>query len=559
MDYLLSLFVVLLVLINGFSILNLSGLSLYIKNLRLLIFGFSFFLGTLFLIFSIKLFSLIFSSAVIGLYIFYFLSLSGIYLSRYYLFEVFFNKISLKNVALFIIFYILLFVLLAIFWIQHSDTDNPFAMIGSLHSVRYVEVANFIIVNNYIPIIGQNIGQSIIAYVVLALGAKSGYIALTTFLVSSLIFLIFIVYDLFNQYLKDKKFSLVATFIFFSGNTALTTSSILIIDSGSPFFLIGYTDTFVGMSIMFILLVFYNYISKLVKIGLKQYSMLFFLFAGMFSVAPQNIILILSMLTMLLLVTLIFQSFSIRHKKVLVLSLLFSLITGVPQGGMLTPSVLHDRIEIQGMMKVQQDNISAIKVHPGLMHIVKQVDSFNSNVHFDRLEKILDAKDKKNYRLAFFYVEESLVASLRMVFFPFIGFVILFLMINKIRNKFTSKEILINLDLLKIVGSTLFFIGFFVAFSFMVYGYKWELARFIIPGIMFGMFSFILVVMFLLQKNIKNTNLKIASIIIFVSLAPLSDFVFTIKQRMIENSDVEVFLDRYNAFSQNNLIDEEVK
>lgn len=553
MDYLLSLVVVALSVANGFAVMHLSGITFNFKNYKAFNFGSAFFIGVLFLIVSVKLFSFIFGNSIAGLGIFCFISLVIIFFARHHIFDIIKNHLTIKTFFIFISFFLLTFILLLTYWLQSDDLNNPFAMIGSLHSVRYAELAQYILTHNYIPSVGQNSGQSTLTYVVLAFGVKSPYIALTTFLVASEIFLSLFIYNLFDMYLKNKKNSIIATFLFFTANTALSSAHILIIDSGSPFFVNGYSDTLLGMFIIFMLVILYDIFSKLDRLNFKQYSLILFLFVGTFFVAPQNILLILGALVALSLLAFFKMTSPMKLKKTMLSLILISFVIAIPQGGMLTPSVLQDNVKIPGMMKVAS-NQPTIRIHPGIMNFIQQIDTFDPNNHRDRAHKIKELVEQKNLRSAIFYLEESFISSLRMVFFPFLGFIILFFFAGQMKEKYGRDTQLINIDLLKTIGITIFIIGFILVFSIDIHGYKWEMARFLIPGITLGLFSFILAVFFLLQKSSKFINLKIAIILILMSLSTLSEFVMTIKQRIVENRDSKTLENRYKSFSQSDNI-----
>ena len=544
MDYFLSIFVVLGSLINGFAILNISKID--IPKFKSLNFGIAFFIGILFLIVSVRSFSFIFKNAFVGLIIVAFLSLILIYVSRQYLIDIVKNNITFKNCVLFTFSFLILFIVLLIYWLRTSDLNSPFATIGSLHSVRYVNLSEYILQNNYIPIVGQNTGQSILTYIVLAMGAKSGYIALTTFLVASIIFLSMIVYGLFNIYLKNNNFSLIATLIFFTANTALSTSHILVIDSGSPFFLNGYTDTILGMFIILMFVILYSNFSKINRLNFCQYALILFLMVGTFYVAPQNILLTMGVLTIIL----IFR-FSLKHKYTIGLLIFLSLIISVPQGGMLTPSPLQDNISISGMMKVERDGRPTVQIHPGLMYYLQNIDDFDRTNHYNRIKHILKLLEKHDFKSALFYSEEIFVTSIRMLFFPIMGFILLFFYTNKIKEKyFLEDENFFNVDVLKNFGFLVFAIGFFVAFTFEIHGYKWEMARFIIPGIMFGMFSFIISMFTILRENPKNIRLKIVALLILTSFGPISNFLLTLEKGIVENTNTTILKNRYEVFSK---------
>ena len=549
MDYLLSLLVVALSVVNGFAIMYLSGMAFEFKNYKAFNFGSAFFIGALFLIVSVKFFSFIFVNSIAGLGFFCFLSLIIIYFARHHIFDIIKNHLTIKTFFIFISFFLLTFILLLTYWLKSDDLNDPFAIIGSLHSVRYAELAQYILTHNYVPSVGQNSGQSTLTYVALAFGVKSPYIALTTFLVASEIFLSFFIYNLFDMYLKNKNNSIIATFLFFTANTALSSAHILIIDSGSPFFVNGYTDTLLGMFIIFMLVILYDLFSKLDRLDFKQNGLILFLFVGTFFVAPQNILLILGALVTLSLLAFFRNSSSIKLKKTIISLALLSFVIAIPQGGMLTPAVFQDNVQIPGMMKVTSGK-PIISIHPGIMNHVQQIDTFNNDNYKDRVHKIKGLVEQKNLGLAIFYLEESFISSLRMVFFPFLGFIVLFFFAEQMKEKYARENQLISLDLLKIIGVTIFTIGFLLVFSIDIHGYKWEMSRFMIPGIMLGLFCFILSIFFLLHKNSKHVNLKIIVLIAVMAYPTLSDFVMTIKQRVIENSDSKTLEDRYKSFSQ---------
>jgi len=70
MDYLLSILVIFICILNGLVVLKISGITLNIDKFKPLYFGFSYFIGILFLIVSVRVFSFFFSNAFIGLLFF---------------------------------------------------------------------------------------------------------------------------------------------------------------------------------------------------------------------------------------------------------------------------------------------------------------------------------------------------------------------------------------------------------------------------------------------------------------------------------------------------------
>ena len=75
------------------------------------------------------------------------------------------------------------------------------------------------------------------------------------------------------------------------------------------------------------------------------------------------------------------------------------------------------------------------------------------------------------------------------------------------------------------------------------------MSRFTIPGIVFGMFSFILFIFLIIQNNRSNIRLKILVLIIVTSIGPVSNFLLIMQKRIFENSNSDILENRYKAFS----------
>ncbi len=544
MDYIISFFLVMFNILNGLSIIHLSGFSNFLKENKTLNFSFAFFIGTIFLIVSIKTVGFIFSNLLLGVIGFFIISMFSIYFSKSYIIEIYKKSLSLKTFLIFIFSFLISFLILSIYWLQHSDLSNAFATIGSLHSVRYVELAQYMLINNYSPIIGQNSGQSTITYLSLLLGVNSGYVTLTIFLTASIIFISFIIYYLFNLFIKNRNLSVFATLIFLTANTALSTNHILIIDSGSPFFVNGYTDTIIGIFTILSFILIYKFLYSLDKIGYKEMLILLILLIGSFFSAPQNIILFTTLIGFLFVLK-IYKKICIKHFKTITILIFFSSVIAIPQGGMLTPKKLHENLNIPGMMSISSMDKNSISIAPGVFHYSQYIDTFHKDRYDSNIIEMAKSFKNKDYRLVLLYLEDIFVMSLRMLFFPISGFILLFLYSNKLIQ---DEENLYLVNFIKISGVVFFAVGFLISFSIAISGHKWELVRFLIPGIVLGLFSFILIAFLSFKKRINHFKLKVCGLFILMSLAPVTDFILTIDQRFIENSNPKILKEKLEAF-----------
>ena len=544
MDYIISFFLVMFNILNGLSIIHLSGFSNFLKENKTLNFSFAFFIGTIFLIVSIKTVGFIFSNLLLGVIGFFIISMFSIYFSKSYIIEIYKKSLSLKTFLIFIFSFLISFLILSIYWLQHSDLSNAFATIGSLHSVRYVELAQYMLINNYSPIIGQNSGQSTITYLSLLLGVNSGYVTLTIFLTASIIFISFIIYYLFNLFIKNRNLSVFATLIFLTANTALSTNHILIIDSGSPFFVNGYTDTIIGIFTILSFILIYKFLYSLDKIGYKEMLILLILLIGSFFSAPQNIILFTTLIGFLFVLK-IYKKICIKHFKIITILIFFSSVIAIPQGGMLTPKKLHENLNIPGMMSISSMDKNSISIAPGVFHYSQYIDTFHKDRYDSNIIEMAKSFKNKDYRVVLLYLEDIFVMSLRMLFFPISGFILLFLYSNKLIQ---DEENLYLVNFIKISGVVFFAVGFLISFPIAISGHKWELVRFLIPGIVLGLFSFILIAFLSFKKKINHFKLKVCGLFILMSLAPVTDFILTINQRFIENSNPKILKEKLEAF-----------
>ena len=544
MDYIISFFLVMFNILNGLSIIHLSGFSNFLKENKTLNFSFAFFIGTIFLIVSIKTVGFIFSNLLLGVIGFFIISMFSIYFSKSYIIEIYKKSLSLKTFLIFIFSFLISFLILSIYWLQHSDLSNAFATIGSLHSVRYVELAQYMLINNYSPIIGQNSGQSTITYLSLLLGVNSGYVTLTIFLTASIIFISFIIYYLFNLFIKNRNLSVFATLIFLTANTALSTNHILIIDSGSPFFVNGYTDTIIGIFTILSFILIYKFLYSLDKIGYKEMLILLILLIGSFFSAPQNIILFTTLIGFLFVLK-IYKKICIKHFKIITILIFFSSVIAIPQGGMLTPKKLQENLNIPGMMSISSKDKNSISIAPGVFHYSQYIDTFHKDRYDSNIIEMAKSFKNKDYRVVLLYLEDIFVMSLRMLFFPISGFILLFLYSNKLIQ---DEENLYLVNFIKISGVVFFAVGFLISFSIAISGHKWELVRFLIPGIVLGLFSFILIAFLSFKKKINHFKLKVCGLFILMSLAPVTDFILTIDQRFIENSNPKILKEKLEAF-----------
>lgn len=123
-----------------------------------------------------------------------------------------------------------------LYWLMPSGVITAFSILGSLHSPRYANIATFITENNYIPILSQNYGQSLLTSLPMLLGVNIPLFSLYLWLSISIGMISLFVYGLLKTFNLSKQITLIGTCLVLFGNTALSFTHILVIDSSTPFF-----------------------------------------------------------------------------------------------------------------------------------------------------------------------------------------------------------------------------------------------------------------------------------------------------------------------------------
>ena len=399
---------------------------------------------------------------------------------------------SLKKIIFSFLIITLLFIFVFSVWFDDKYYNPEFINnVGSLHSGKYVWLSNFINTCNFIPILGQNTGQSILTYFTgFIFNHSKPYLYLYLWLTFTLCFLSIYLFSFLREYFfLKKKISLLGVLFIMFGGTALSFTHILVIDSGSPFILNGYSDTLFGV---FSVMIAYAIVSN-IKEGRKllpfDIFIILLLLGGNYFMSPQNIIFFLGSLPFFL----FDRSINLNLKIKFLIIFFISLVYFVPQGGMLTPTFFQDKIESAEMLNLSsRANIEkGITLSPGYPFFYDGIQNWKSG----QISLLHEAKQmKKNLPTSLFsfiwIIEKVIINSLIVLFFPILGLVLAMCwqkMYNKVSNKFHSREKVIFLT--NYTSLALIF-GISFTFIFSINGYKWELTRFMIPFITFGMIAY---------------------------------------------------------------------
>jgi len=446
------------------------------------------------------------------------------------------GKVAPIFIFIFSISTVLLFV-----WLppQELNERDFLSSIGSLHSVRYAWVANFIYEKNNIPVIPQNTAQSILAFIGGEFSFPAPFLYLFLWLISSIFFLSLFIYGILYKLTDERDGSLLGTAIFMLGNTAFSVTHVLTIDSGSPFLANGYSDTISGV----FSLLFFFLLNNQLNERKNCYRYLFLISCLMvsfnFYCAPQNVLFIPLLLLCLYFPVARLSNFRMKNIIFWLLVIIFSSILSLPQGGMLTPSTLLSDISYPGIMSPSGNGLNkglsfipGVPFHTGWLG--HWLNGWSSNLTFAK-EFILTGQGKFNFfNQIIWNLEQIFFTSLRIHFFPILGILFLLIKFNKSYGNNNSECGTLLPNQVGLCGGILFLSSFVLCFFFSLNGYKWELSRFLIPGVSIGMLGLALAAAHLTTKIVFGRIYSFAFIGVFILGGPALNILGTGAQNAIK-------------------------
>lgn len=414
--------------------------------------------------------------------------------------------------CVFSLFFCLLFILFGIihalipmpdiFLARIDNTMPAYGFGGVVHSLRAGNISFSIVKENYIPVLNQNYGQSLLSSITMFLGLNNPQFVLVVWLNLVIFFLSLLVYGVVNLLVGNRLYSILGTTICMLGNTALFPAYIEITDTGSTNLLIRSVDTIVGfVSFLFFIIVSYLLIKHQNYIINKYFAYLTIIIIG-FSwniFAAHNIFLsILFIITFSLYLK--FQNqFEFKKISYILLFLFIGFFVGIWPGSMILPNRFVDKVSIPGVMslfdngpiytlleirpKMYLMNFDTInrsrKLSEYLMKYDSQINIFTNNLpnQIDKNKVVFDNKESGDSFFSMFKQGHSLrwVVNLLLIFFPLLGFLIFALLI------FNDILPSIYKDFIKIVwlSSIVLFVFGLLCSSFVVlYGKEIEISRF---------------------------------------------------------------------------------
>ena len=396
----------------------------------------------------------------------------------------------------------------------HLDGREPsvFSSYGSLHTGKYSFLAQYIFQCQALPRIQHNLGQAILAFVTREMAGGTFTYALSWILALSLIALLVLCLGLLEVYLNQelsKKLIAIASVVMMFGNFGLSMAHVTVNDSGNPMFLVGYSDTLYGV---FAVIFLSKLLTTNTNFGIfKNIAAHVLVLVTLALSNPQTLIILLVVIPTFLVIKSKWQNLS--H---FVISVAFGSLVWRGQSGMLG-TFGNEVFKIPG---VEVPNLASLSssfleiFSPGLPFLVGSFQILESEIEprgIDAAKDFVESFGLAEYSRAFWSLEQFFISSLRPIFWPIVGLLIMFILSirKKTFHNFDSQKSgvvgrVLNGGLLQISGFYLV-ITLPVSLLFKINNLKWEMSRFIFAPLTIGMVFLSLLICWL---ALRDNNLK---------------------------------------------------
>jgi hypothetical protein len=436
-------------------------------------------------------------------------------------------SITLKDYAKFALIYIPLFIaqltFIVFFWVQCSaSVAGVFGLVGSLHSPRYANISLYILATDSIPTLNQNYMQSVMAATPFLWGGNIILVSLSLFLCLNISFVWILLNSFLKRFFADHISHLFATILVMCGGLCLSTRHFLLIDSGWPWILSGYSDTVVSVaSYVITSLLLINITTKTKSYSVWSLVIVGVNIIGWFAMGAQNVVVFFGVCFVYTIIQLYKYQFQKKLSIILISVFILSSIVGIVQDGMLTPTILQSKVEIPGLMSVIKKDPHPVGFQFGLPYYILSDGGADSPISTMNYRwRVTEAADLSTHKL-YYRIYGNL--ALQALFIPFIVILSCIFWIKQQRydESFNKLGYFIILT---------FFGGLLVAFPLTFCNHKWELSRFLAPG--YFLIAVLTAIMIYNWGNtIKPKYGKVALILltIFLCIGPFDAIYKTIR------------------------------
>lgn len=389
-------------------------------------------------------------------------------------------------------------IVVFLYWLSAVNVLNPHSNVGSQAAAKYGGMALYMVEHNYVLVVGQHLGQSMFSAAA-SMILLYPLVHLHCFLAISIFNLCWLFAGLLSWLGVPERSTGVLTFLLLFGNTALSLVHVWVVDSGSPPFITGNTDTVFGFATLVGYCLWLHHFLERQQWTWTEAVLATLVWMASWNITgSQDIPLVFALLGLLFL-------WCLRNRPswlIPVAQATAALVIGcailLPVGGMLTPKSLVER---PGIGLLQDLGDAKLNVYPGLPHFVQGLKFMETGELFQATpalnadwKKTSDALSQsraeglwivRGFVLKSWFILESLIwNSVRVLFWPMAALVLHFFWLRG------------NYRFVKFPPGAANALGF-VTLAFLIAGYvpvllvrmglyKWEMTRLLIPAFLFG-------------------------------------------------------------------------
>ena len=207
---------------------------------------------------------------------------------------------------------------------------------------------------------------------------------------------------------------------------------------------------------------------------------------------------------------------------------------------MLTPKLFQSEINIPGLMNIAgkidiPSHYIGVRIFPGYpFHFGGMGEWQVGQTSFINSLQAYVKEWEHNIASIIWILEQSFITSIRVLFWPLLGIILIRNKIKINENKLDGLgKLAPSLNIILSIGFFTLIIGFLLSYSISLNGYKWELSRFMIPGVAIGMVALILTIL----ENFKSKRIGVLSFItLFILLigGPVFDLIYNIFKNLFQ-------------------------
>ncbi|MBY0309586.1 hypothetical protein K2Q16_00335 [Patescibacteria group bacterium] len=432
-----------------------------------------------------------------------------------------------------------------LYYVTQPELVDPFFGFGTVvHSFRAANITEFITEHDRFPVLGQHTFQGVLASLTAFSKFHSTQFSLIVWLNLFAAFSILLAYGFLRHFLNRYR-ALLATLAVALGNTLLSPFYTSITDTESALLRITNFEALFGtMTIFIAIAITYCIVTSPHRRLLYIPHLTFFVFGFIWNISSGHMIVVLSLVLLATIIYCYLRHYSLRAAFTLGFALCLGGVLGaVTLGGMFSKGNPVAIEKIPGMMSVIKEGqapialrfprtsesgvrnpaeirniISALR--PGTEPALAPIFESPTEIIAPAAPAVPPSLTQrvKNHPITF--GAAKIVRSVQVVFFPLLG---IFLGWYVLRKKLVPQAHTELFTYLTVVTSLTFLFGWCLSTVFTVYGYYWELSRFLYLGAFLSMTLLGLSTAFLYPTFGTLRKIGVLCVFIFVLMGPSLD------------------------------------